>query len=277
MGAAFNFDMHFQYPGQGSNVEEVMSPYGLKWGKPFSNQFRQVRISGAARDAGNTGYTDVLRPGLLMGIIASSGLAVQWDPTATDGSHRIAGILYQAVKTTMGGTNTNRLFSMIVGGSVPAKGIAIASSANWGISGNAQEYNIRSQMQPAFQFPDDPLGFLTGDFKAMLILAASTTLTTAHAGSHIVVRGAAGAVNLTLPATPYAGLRYRVTNASDQNLTITAGTPDTMVVLNDLTADSVALSTASEKIGGTFEIIGDGTGWLVIPSLWETQTQTIAT
>ena len=277
MPAAFNFDMHWQNPGMGQTVEEVQSPYGLKWGKPFNVQYKQVRIDGAARDAGNVGYEDVLRPGLLLGQIFSSGKVKQWDPTATDGSHRICGVLYRAMKVTLSGVNTDRMYAMVVGGSVPAKGLAVASSSDWGIDGHAEEYNIRSQMTPAFQFPDDPLGFLTNDLKAILILAASTTLSEAHMGSHIIVRGAAGAVTLTLPATPKKGMRFRVTNVSAQNLILAAGTADTMVALNDLTADSVSLQTAGELIGGTFEVVGDGTGWVVVPSLWETQTQTIAT
>jgi hypothetical protein len=181
------------------------------------------------------------------------------------------------MKMTMGGNNEDRLFSMLVGVSVPAKGLAIASSTSWGIVGNAEEYNIRSQMSPAFQFPDDPLGFLTGTSKAILTLNATATLSAAHVGSHIIVRGAVAPVVLTLPATPLKGMRFRVTNASAQNLTIVAGTPDTLVAYNDLTADSIALSTANELIGGSFEIVGDGTGWVVLPNLWEAQNVTVAT
>jgi hypothetical protein len=51
-----------------------------------------------------------------------------------------------------------------------------------------------------------------------------------------------------------------------------------MVVFNDPTADSIAFSTSSEKVGAMIEVIGDGTGWLTLVHLGaETQTPTIAT
>ncbi len=277
MGAAYNFDAHFGNPGMGTAIEEVQTPTGLGWGKPFSLQFKQARIDGTARDAGNTGYTDVLRPGLLLGQVFSTGKLKQWSPTATDGSHRIAGILYQSLKMTQGGEDTDRFFSVIVGGSLPARGLCVASSANYGIDGLDDEYVIRAMLAPACQLVDDVFGYLTGQFKGVMILTATATLSELHLGSHLVVRGASAAVTLTLPATPKRGMRFRVTNASAQNLTIAAGTADTMVCFNDLTADSVTLSTAGELIGGTFEVFGDGTGWIVVPALWEGQTPTIVT
>lgn len=278
MNAAYNFDAHYSTPGMGAVAEIVEAPTGMKWGKPHPLQWLPARISGAARDAGNTGYTTVLRPGLLLGTIAATGLMKQWDPTAIDGSHKISGVLPFALPVTQSGTDTERFISVVAGGSIVERGLAIASSTSWGIDGHAEEYNIRSQMTPGFVFDDDPMHALTSWREGgIMIIAASATLSEVHNGTLIVVRGASGAVNLTLPATPKKGLRYRVFNAVDQNLTLTAGTADTMVTLADLTADSVALSTSSEKIGGSFEVIGDGTGWLVIPSLWEGQTPTIVT
>ena len=281
MTALYNFDAHFGYPGMGTPVDEIQAPTAHKWGKPFDLQFRKVRIDGAARDAGNTGFTDVLRPGLLLGLVASTGELKQWDPAATDGTHRIAGILPNSLKMVQGSTDTDRLVSVIVGGSVTARGLAQASSSTYGIDGTDEEYNIRAQMSKGFQFDDDPMGFLEGNYAGVMVIAATATLSELHNGSLIVVRGAGSAVTLTLPATPKRGLRYRVYNASAQNLVIAAGTADTMVVFNDLTADSIALQTAGDLIGGSFEIIGDGTGWLVIPSTFAdgviVQTLTIAT
>lgn len=278
MPTLYNFDAHFGNPGMGTPVEEVQSPYGASWGKPFTLQFLPFTIDGAARDAGNTGYTDVLRGGLLLGKVFSTGKLKQWNPDATDGTHQVAGILASSLKMTQGGVDTDRFVGhVIVGGSVTARGIAVAALTAWGINAIAEEYNIRAQMAMGFHFDDDPMGVLAGRYGGLLMLSASATLSELHNGSLIVVRGASGAVNLTLGTSPKRGLRYRVYNAVNQDLTITAGTADTMVVYADATADSVSLSTSSEKIGGSFEIIGDGTGWLVIPSLWEGQTPTIVT
>jgi hypothetical protein len=60
-------------------------------------------------------------------------------------------------------------------------------------------------------------------------------------------------------------------NIADQNMTIT-GTNEGFVVFNDLTADAIAFSQASEKIGGAFIAISDGTSWCVAPLATETQT-----
>jgi hypothetical protein len=65
--------------------------------------------------------------------------------------------------------------------------------------------------------------------------------------------GASGAVIFTLP-TPNANLLgyvYDFLGLADQNITIAAPTADTLIALNDLTADSVALSTSSQKIGAS--------------------------
>lgn len=277
MSNLFNFEGHFQYPGMGVPTEEAQAPSHFKSVPANPLVFKQARIDGSARDAGNTGYTDVLRPGLLLGEVYTTGNLKQWNPDATDGTHRIAGILGQSLHVTASGANQNKFINIAVGGAINERGLCIASSAVYGIDGSDEEYNIRAQMVPSFQFIDDALGRLAGNYAGIMIVAATATLTEAHNGSHIMVRGATGAVTLTLPATPKRGLRFRVTNVSDQNLIVAAGTADTMVTLNDLAADSVALSTSSEKIGGTFEFIGDGTGWVCIPMRWEAQTITIVT
>ena len=273
----YNFDSYQMTPMMRAEIEQVVAATGLTWGEQSWLRFLPVIIDGAARDAGNTGYTDVLRPNLLMGRVISSKKYKQWDPTATDGTQKVAGILVHELKMQFMSTNTDRFAgTLLVGGGVYSKALALPASATTGIVGATEEYNIRAQMGRYFQFDDDPQGHLCGGNSGVMIVAANATLSDAHAGQLVVVRGASGAVTLTLPANPYKGRRFRVYNAVDQSLTITAGTADTMVVLNDLVSTSVALSTSSEKIGGSFEIIGDGTGWLVIPSLWETQTQSIS-
>lgn len=98
-------------------------------------------------------------------------------------------------------------------------------------------------------------------------------------GAIFTTRGAGGAVNFTLPATTSlpVGWSCRFFNAAGQNMLVTAGTADTMSTFNDLTADSVAFQTSSELIGGAFEVVWDGTGWLVFIMAEETQTVTVAT
>lgn len=266
----FSFDLWGQTPGQSATpLYEVVAPKSLVWGRTDHQRFIPVILDGSARDAGNTGFTDVLRPGLLLGRV-TSGADVrkfkQWDPTATDGTNRIAAILMSAQKIQNFGADTDRIGGYImVNGQVKAGGIAIPSTATYGIVGHALEYIIRAQLHPFFQLDDAPGGPALGN--SYSTMSASGTITAAQNGTHFLVAGS-GAVVATLPASPRLGLNYKFTNTVDQDLTITAGTPDTMIVFNDIAADSVAVSTAGRKIGATFEVIGTGSAWVVIPSNW---------
>lgn len=94
---------------------------------------------------------------------------------------------------------------------------------------------------------------------------ADYTVLAAESGSVFVTTGATAAVNFTLPAIADGPFFYIFVNGADQNMTVTFETADTGVAFNDLAADSVAYSTASEKIGGAFMVIGDATDVFVIP------------
>ena len=96
----------------------------------------------------------------------------------------------------------------------------------------------------------------------------------------ITNRAASGAVTLTLPPTAdlWAGWWVEAFNCVlAQNLIVASNAVDTLSTFNDLTADSVALQTASERAGGGFRFVWDGTGWLVQMFTEETQTVTIVT
>lgn len=74
-------------------------------------------------------------------------------------------------------------------------------------------------------------------------------------GTVFTNKGATGGITFTLPA-PNAGLLglwYRFKTVVDQDVTIATATADTMLSLNDLAADSLAISTSSQKIGGEIE------------------------
>ena len=105
---------------------------------------------------------------------------------------------------------------------------------------------------------------------------ASCTITSADFGTVFTTRGATGAVTFTLPsaASKNKGEWMLFLNVADQNMII-AGSTSGIVAFNDLTADSVAYQTASEKIGGAFLAISDGTSWIVVPMAMETQTITV--
>lgn len=74
--------------------------------------------------------------------------------------------------------------------------------------------------------------------------------------------GAAGAVTFTLPAPSAftAGFVYDFLGVVDQNILVATATADTLIALNDLAADSLAASTAGQKIGAYLRTICVQTG-----------------
>lgn len=275
----FSFDMFGVLPGNYMTpFQEVVNSTNITWGRLDQQIYLATVIDGSSRDAGNTNFTDVLRPGLLLGKVTSgvdAGKLKQWNPDATDGTQKIVGVLMSAQKMQLMGSDQDRYMGYILfGGCVKAAGLVIASSTSDGIVGNALEFLIRRQMAMAFRFDDDPAGYIPGQISS--VVTADKTLLESEAGQLFITNGA-GAITFTLPATPKRGLEYTFYNAVDQNMTITCATTDILIAYNDIAADSVALSTASEKVGGSFRVIGTGTKWLVIPALWEAQTPTIAT
>ena len=106
---------------------------------------------------------------------------------------------------------------------------------------------------------------------------ASYTITSGDFGTVFTTRGAEAAVTFTLPAaaSKNKGEWALFLNVADQNMLV-AGADEGIVTFNDLTADSVAYQTSSEKIGGAFLAISDGTSWVVAPLAMETQTITVA-
>lgn len=97
--------------------------------------------------------------------------------------------------------------------------------------------------------------------------SVSFTATAADSGKTFMIYGGTAAVNVTLPAIDTGPFEFEVINCQDQNLTVTAATADTLIVFNDLAADSIAFSTSSEKIGNGFRILCDGTKIVALPLL----------
>jgi hypothetical protein len=123
-------------------------------------------------------------------------------------------------------------------------------------------------------------GLAVSEFRAIEAKTASYRCTAQDHGKILTNRGASGAVTITLPPTAdiVAGWSIRVFVVADQTVTVASNTADTMTLFNDATADSLAFSTASEKIGGGVECVWDGTSWLGFVFLGiETQTPVVAT
>jgi len=273
----FSFLGAYGLPGVQSTLETIENQFW--WGRYEDQFWTPAVIDKATRDTGNTGYTDVLRPGLILGKKTSTGKLLQWDPTAVDGTQFACAILDISLRVTSG----DRWYSVLVVGRLKSDRLLIPGNVDFGISGNANELLLRSQLSPRFLFSDS-LNLGESGFCPFRIIVAKTadyTVTAADNGTLFTNRGAVAAVNFTLPVTPTKGLVYYFYAAANQALTVTAGTADTLVAFNDIAADSIAFSTAGEIVGGSVMIVGDGTGWLSFP--WTTglgataQTATIAT
>lgn len=102
--------------------------------------------------------------------------------------------------------------------------------------------------------------------KKTTALTANTTLSRTHFGGVITNRGAGGALNHTIPdaSADLRGQWFTYFGIADQNQTFTAETADTLITLDDIAADSLAFSTANEKIGASATFVCDGTSWLAV-------------
>jgi len=112
--------------------------------------------------------------------------------------------------------------------------------------------------------------------RAPVAKTASYTVTAADSGVTFTNTGDTDAITFTLPAVATsAGLWYKFIAVADFALAV-AGPADTLVAFNSNALTSVKYATAGEIIGGGFEVICDGTNWLVFPAADEAATVTYA-
>ena len=90
---------------------------------------------------------------------------------------------------------------------------------------------------------------------------ASYTVTANETGTVFSTTGATAAVVFTLPAIAAAyPFIFTFISGADVDMTVTAAAANTLVSYNNLTTgDSIAFSTASEKIGGWIDVVCNGT------------------
>lgn len=234
----------------------------LWWGQdPRPHYFTAAQVSSTAVDAGNS-PTSTLRAGLLMGIENTNNRWKEWNPTGTDGSEVIRGVLCWSVSTlNINSTAEHKYIGWVATwGNFQSRRLIIPGGANPSIIGDQWEYLIRRQMRQMFKLDDQYLSpaLQPGDVKR--IVTGDLNVTYAMNGYQFITTGAAGAVNFTLPANPYQGLIYEFIGGANQNITVTAATGDTITTVNDLQADSVAASTASQLIGSRIRLEGLNSG-----------------
>lgn len=85
-----------RYPNVGFAAEETATPSEFLLDSHVMQ--KGITVDDTARDAGNTGKTTTLRPGLVMGKITASGKYAQYNNSASDGTQTAIGILKDQVK-----------------------------------------------------------------------------------------------------------------------------------------------------------------------------------
>lgn len=111
-------------------------------------------------------------------------------------------------------------------------------------------------------------------YRWMEAKTASYQVTKEDSGTIFHTTGATAAVTFTLPPITDGPFYFLFLSGADVDMTVTAKVADTAVTYNDLSADSVAFSTSSEKIGGAVEVFCDGTTLFVLPRFADGRYQT---
>jgi hypothetical protein len=253
----------YDMPGMGDAV--VSTEREFTWGKQEPVLITGV-MSSAAVDAGNSPTTQ-LRRGLLVGQVTSSLKYKEYNPTGTDGSQIVAGVLFDNINMLnfRTGSAEDKRCVIMVGGNVKAAQLLLL------------DVQARQQMYGRFLF-DDMLQGIPATYTNVVAKTADYTVSAStDNGKLFTNQGASGAVNFTLPAVAQ-GLKFAFFVEANQNLTVTAPAGK-LVAFNNATATSISFSTSSEKVGAMVEVYAnaDGTKYLTKVSLGaETQTPTIA-
>jgi Bacteriophage lambda head decoration protein D len=212
-------------------------------------------IGSASTDAGNTGNTTTLRPGLVMAVKTSDSKWYPYDPTQTDGRQNAAGVLPFGVPMLgIAGSVEDKVMSILTRGNIIA----------------AQAVNLDAQAQRqleaiGFNF-DAPLK------KQLIVKAADYTVVAADNGAEFQ---ATAAVNFTLPAAA-AGYEFTFTQTANANLVVTGST--NIVCDGNAGATSITYSTASHKIGSRLRLTTQyvGSAWKYVAENLGGTTMTIA-
>lgn len=244
------------FPGLESVLETVQNQFW--WGRNEQQVFMPCTVSGAARDSGNT-VTSVLRGGLLMGKVKATGLYKEWNPTGTDGSEVIAGILPSPLTMVDAGADTDRYTYMWVSGNAYSDRILVPGNAAEGIVGDAQEWNVVNQLVDKRVLLDKHLQYgnplvyrprymTTTAVTGEVALDAVTVLEADH-GRTFNFAAADGATAVTLPE-PKVGLTFTFVNPVAQTITLDIGTGK-FATPGAVNQDTIALT-----IGESCRVVG---------------------
>jgi hypothetical protein len=240
----------------GVGAERAITESEILWGADQARNaalWQSAVISGTARDDANTNQTHLLRPGLLLGKLTSTGEYEEWDADVATGTQNIAGVLDCEMRMTdYEAANQDRMFRVLVGRApLKSRRLLIQGAA---FIGHVDEFLARRQLHAAgFVLDDDPFGYLAGQGSRVSLETATTDSLTASQNGMTLFYNNAASVTVTLPAAQ-PGLEFEVVRTADEEFIVVSPTADNVIVGNDLSADGVTLTTAGEQIGGRWRL-----------------------
>jgi hypothetical protein len=254
------YDGAFLIPGHGE--EFFTQENQLTWGPPQQQLIVGSVIDSTCVDSGNTSYTNILRPGLALGMLSASQKVVHWNPYATDGSQRLFGFYMGNQNMNLYGVATSRLVGgILVGGNVLATSLIIPGETTAGISGKDYEFLLREQMEGRFNVDDD-LGRITG-WKVRVpssaeITAHAVTLTAADHNTWYQNVGETAASTVNLPA-PRPGLHFRFSCMVDFNITLDGPATGEFLSATHTTGNTEVIDEDDKQIVDVYGIRTTGT------------------
>lgn len=259
----------FGMPG----VDAIQSTlaYDITWGGTRNQieilQAHGVHYSSVMRDAGAT-PTTTIRAGLIVGKNSTSGELEEWDADATDGTQDLFGVVPTEfpILDNFGTATDRNAPSAIVKAPLRARSLLIQGTV---LTSHVDEFLAREALRAmGCVLDDDPQGFKAGGQappRYATVTGTTDTLTEAENGSVINYSNAAS-VTVTLP-TIHAGLTYTLIRSGDEEFVITSAEGDNVIAGNDLSADSITWTTASEHLGAAATVrgiyVGTALKWVV--------------
>jgi plastocyanin len=244
-------------PGLESILETVQNQFW--WGSHLNQIWQPATLLSSALDAGNT-VTTTLRGGLLLGKVASSGKLKEWNPTGTDGSEVIYGILPAPISMlTSGSSVADRFTYVMVAGTLLGNRLLVPGNGTETIVGDALEYQIVSQLAGRFLFDTHigsaDAGWGRARFRRLTAAEITVDAVTVAASDHgrtFIMTGADGNTTFTPPAAK-VGLTFHFwNNVATHNLVVTPASGSVKLPDADGTAATFTLGPGeSASITGT--------------------------
>lgn len=198
----------------------------------------------------------------LAGVTINSNTTITTTGAINTATLKTTGDINAASITCVGAVNTA---SVLATGAINAATMNASTSLNTGIltvttNTNTAGMNITGNANLTGLVVPATNGAV---YQKIVVQNTNTTLNASHWGALMINKAASDRV-YTLPDATAAlnGVWFEYASGVGQNTTFTANTANTILALNTLNANSVALNTANQIIGATCKFVCDGSQWI---------------